>query len=107
RMDRMRREFWTAKRTGQSPAMDGDYLEMLDLWSQYEERRQRETAQWRTYFIQRLLQNGFKVRWHAVSAAKELGLALRMWRNDRKEADWTFAFEAAGLGLDDAGLEKL
>ncbi len=105
--DRINREYWTAKRTGQAPAIDGDYLEILDLWSRYQERHLREVARWRQYFAERLKNNGFKVQWHTISISKELRAAFKAWRDERKDNDWQFVLGADGLSLEDTDIDEI
>jgi len=105
--DRLKREYWTAKRTGRTANVSGDYLEMLELWAAYKEIDLRETARWTLYFAARLKDNGYQVAANNARASKPFIDAFKEWDNTRKAEAWDFVREAEGLALDDQSLEKI
>lgn len=105
--DRLKREYWTAQQTGVAPAAGGDYLEMLQLWAQYEARALKESAQWQTYFAARLKANGFTVNVNAARAPQAFIEQVKEWRAERIDSDWLFVEAAVGLAIDRETLKKM
>lgn len=105
--DRIKREFWTAGQTGATPHVADDYLELLKLWSQSEERHRRESARWRFYFTRRLTDNGYTVQENGASAPKAFADGLDDWRQTRRDGEWDFVREADELALPDEEVDIL
>lgn len=105
--DKLKREIWTAQRAGVDAQVSGDYLEMLQLWSQFEARRLRESAQWHHYFAQRLHANGYTVTVNPAKAPQAFIDNLKAWRSERADENWQFVQNADGLGRSDDDLSKL
>jgi hypothetical protein len=105
--DKIKRECWTAARDGREAQVTGDYLELLQLWSQFEARRLKETARWRHYFTLRLAENGYTVSVNPAKAPQTFIDSLKEWKQARSDANWEFVQNANGLGRSDDDLQKL
>jgi hypothetical protein len=105
--DLIRRETWTAQQTGQLPAISGDYLEIARLWSLFTERRLRESARWRHYFIQRLQANGYAVQANNARAPQAYSETLKNWRQERKDNQWAYILSAVDQALSDETIDGL
>lgn len=91
--EQLKRELWTAARTGREADISGDYLKVLDIWSRFEARRRRETAQWRVHFARRLKENGYIVQANNASAPQAFADALSLWRKERKKGQQDFVLK--------------
>ncbi len=105
--DRLLREQNTAQRLTRSSAASGEQLEMLQLWAQFEERRQRETARWRQYFAARLKANGYTVAANNAKPSKTFTTQWSTWLETRNETGWQIILAAQGQALPDGDLDKL
>lgn len=104
---RLAAEISTAGRLHMTPAANGDYLELLQLWAQFEARRLKETAQWRRYFAARLKANGYSAATNTAKAPQAFRQALKEWQGERAESDWHFVLQGAvGRALDKPTLER-
>lgn len=105
--DWLKREVWTAARTGRPADITGDYLEIAELAAQFKARRMRETAQWRMYFAQRLKQNGYKVQANNAKAPPAFAEMLKDWRKQRRDDQWGVVLNAVEQALPDEELDAL
>lgn len=104
--DKIKRENWTAGHIQRQPDTGGDYLEMLQLWAQFEARRLQESAQWRAYFAARLQANGYTMQGNNARAPLAFIEGLKAWKAERKDSDWQTVLDTL-ITRDDEDIERL
>jgi hypothetical protein len=91
----------TGAATGRPLAVSPTDIEMLSVWADFEERRKRESANFRAYFIARLQANGFKVREVTTKASSVFVAELDAYREKRSDEDWQYVRDHISLPPDE------